>query len=90
MQDYVDKLQLPLRGKLVDDNTYKIDFLNSDMFEKFYLIFSRYDFLTFDEDASSITLEGANLSWTDDEGYQIVMQADYDKDEYFCTITKEA
>lgn len=88
MQDYIDKLQLPLRGEMTD-NKYEVEFLNSDMFERFYLIFSRYDFLTFDEDSSSITLEGATLCWTDDEGYKIVMQANYNDDEYTCTITKE-
>ena len=88
MQEYLDKLDLPLKGD-VTENQYKVTFKSSDMFDKYYLIFSRYDFLHFNEDKSDLTLEGANLYWTDeDEGYEISLIADYNDDVYTCLVEK--
>lgn len=87
MQDYIDQLDLPLKGKFEGDQKYEVEFTSSDMFERFYLIFSRYDFLTFDEDSSSLDLFGAELHWTDEENqFKITLTADYEKDQYNCVV----
>lgn len=59
------------------------------MFDKFYLILSRHEFTEFDEEESSIDMDGAHLHFIDEEhGYDIYLDADYEEDKYTCTVEK--
>lgn len=88
MQDYIETLLLPLKGDISEDR-YEVEWTSSDMFDKFYLILSRHPFTEFDEDASSIDIDGASLHFIDEEhGYKINLEANYEDDKYTCVVEK--
>ncbi len=88
MQEYLETLLLPLKGKITD-NKYEVEWTNSDMFEKFYLILSRHPFTEFDENNSAMDVDGAYLHFIDEEhGYSITLEADYEEDKYTCRVEK--
>jgi hypothetical protein len=62
MQEFLDQLQLPMQnsGKMTDDQ-YIIEFTDSNMFDRFYLTLARHDFLSLDEEASTLDVDSADL-----------------------------
>ena len=88
MQEYIDNLMLPLKGTLTG-NKYELEWTSSDVFDKFYLILSRHEFIELDEDQSSLDMDRAHLHFVDEEnGYNLILDADYENDKYTCVVEK--
>ena len=79
MKEFIDSLELPYEGKMVN-NQYILDVDYSDKFSELFNAVSLNNFLHL-EDNSVATVDETRFVFTDGE-YDVRLEADYDNDVY--------
>lgn len=79
MKEFIDSLELPYEGKMVN-NQYILDVDSSDKFSELFNAVSLNNFLHL-EDNSVATVDETRFVFTDGE-YDVRLEADYDNDVY--------
>lgn len=79
MQEFIDSLNLPYEGKMIN-NQYIIDVESSDKFSELFNAVSLNNLLNL-EDKSVATVDEAKFTFTNGE-YDVKLEADYNTDFY--------
>lgn len=79
MQEFIDSLELPYEGKMIN-NQYIIDVESSDKFSELFNAVSLNNLLNL-EDKSVATVDEAKFTFTNGE-YDVKLEADYNTDFY--------
>ena len=79
MQEFIDSLELPYKGKMIN-NQYIIDVESSDKFSELFNAVSLNNLLNL-EDKSVATVDEAKFTFTNGE-YDVKLEADYNTDFY--------
>lgn len=79
MEEFIDSLELPYKGKMIN-NQYILDVDSSDKFSELFNAVSLNNFLHL-EDNSVATVDETRFVFTDGE-YDVRLEADYDNDVY--------
>lgn len=79
MKEFIDSLELPYEGKMVN-NQYILDVDSSDKFSELFNAVSLNNFLHL-EDNSVATVDETKFVFTNGE-YDVRLEADYDNDVY--------
>ena len=81
MKELLNKIGITEAGHFSEDDTYVVDFENSDEFNKAFSKLDRSDLIEENEDASVITIEASNVMYFNDD-FALNLIADFDHDTY--------
>ena len=87
MDSFIDSLGLPIEFEKVDDGVYLSKFDSSDLYAKIYSLISNLEFTELNNELSKTSLMLDTFRWnTSNDKYMITLKADFEHDNYSCTV----